>query len=663
MLHGELNLYVPPLTPGKYHVAILADYSVLIEGKPGKGMYYGPSRAVSNLEEFEIVPATAEWVAQTVAAARQLLSSPASKGDALARSRAVRQLRYLHASEAWQASLDLLSKAPEELLVGLTEAEDKAAVCQVMMRRLTAPQQFVTTSYLYDLKKVCGEPELPPATNSELVRRSPHVSRTEQAANDLAAHLNEKDALVKRAAVDALLGYAENRRYSGEAAPVWISMIRGKLPGPRQPNHPSLRITSPGDHAVVRPGDAIPVVVTANGFFSSVTIVGQHPLGASSIQKGPPYTFTIQVPKTGIDAGSYSLTAMGVLTSGEGVDPKRIDIEVEPVWNESDDGSSLVEDAPGITVDTGGVPVVHRPALAYPAAALARGIEGTVIIEITPDWQGRADTARVLSGPEELRVIDVSKWHFVKGVGQKPRQVKIIFDIAEARRHVDAASIPHAVPFGVPNTNLFFWRLPNPRDGCFYGSGVIRNRKLRTLDVIGIPDSARAQLMKFAPVKEGDEVGTEQMARMVSWSDHFDEDLLVWMLQTGEDYTVTVMPSGYILGVREKETQEDLANMCVLPAAAHTTDRIRMSEAAQSARLVSRVEPVYPKAMRANDVGVVRVHVIVDEHGRVLYAAPLSGKPSLIRAAVDAVRRWTYSATIVNGTPVQVITQVVLTIK
>lgn len=80
VLHGELNLYVPPFTFGHHRVAILADCFVLMadcfvlmKGKV-KGAYYGPSKAVSNVEEFEIVPATAEWVTQTVAGASSELA-------------------------------------------------------------------------------------------------------------------------------------------------------------------------------------------------------------------------------------------------------------------------------------------------------------------------------------------------------------------------------------------------------------------------------------------------------------------------------------------------------------------------------------------------------------------------------------------------------------
>jgi protein TonB len=39
----------------------------------------------------------------------------------------------------------------------------------------------------------------------------------------------------------------------------------------------------------------------------------------------------------------------------------------------------------------------------------------------------------------------------------------------------------------------------------------------------------------------------------------------------------------------------------------------------------------------------------------------MSGHPLLVTAAMDAVKRWAYSPTLLNGVPVEVITEVTVT--
>lgn len=79
----------------------------------------------------------------------------------------------------------------------------------------------------------------------------------------------------------------------------------------------------------------------------------------------------------------------------------------------------------------------------------------------------------------------------------------------------------------------------------------------------------------------------------------------------------------------------------------------------QSSKLVRRVEPVYPPlAARARLEGAVVLQATIDEVGEVSEVVVLRGHPLLNQAAVDAVRQWRYSPTILNGEPVSVITTV-----
>jgi TonB family protein len=79
----------------------------------------------------------------------------------------------------------------------------------------------------------------------------------------------------------------------------------------------------------------------------------------------------------------------------------------------------------------------------------------------------------------------------------------------------------------------------------------------------------------------------------------------------------------------------------------------------QESRLVNKIEPVYPQlAKRAHVSGSVTLTVDIDEAGNVSKVRVAGGHPLLNDAAIDAVKQWKYSPTILNGMPVPVIATV-----
>src|SRR5579864_7286671 len=76
---------------------------------------------------------------------------------------------------------------------------------------------------------------------------------------------------------------------------------------------PSLRITSPAEGTVVRPGDSLTMTVEASppGAFQLVFVGGSEPISYSKEKlTSPPYRFTIQIPSR-IRPDKYALTAAG----------------------------------------------------------------------------------------------------------------------------------------------------------------------------------------------------------------------------------------------------------------------------------------------------------------------------------------------------------------
>lgn len=85
--------------------------------------------------------------------------------------------------------------------------------------------------------------------------------------------------------------------------------------------------------------------------------------------------------------------------------------------------------------------------------------------------------------------------------------------------------------------------------------------------------------------------------------------------------------------------------------------RIRIGGAVQAAKLVHRVEPLYPP-QQARIQGAVRLNLIISREGAVTNVTVISGHPLLVPAAVEALKQWTYTPTLLNGAPVEVSTEI-----
>jgi TonB family protein len=87
--------------------------------------------------------------------------------------------------------------------------------------------------------------------------------------------------------------------------------------------------------------------------------------------------------------------------------------------------------------------------------------------------------------------------------------------------------------------------------------------------------------------------------------------------------------------------------------------RIRVGARVQEANLIRKVDPVYPPlALQARIQGTVRFTVIIGRDGRIQNLQLVSGHPLLVEAAREAVNQWEYRPTLLNGSRVEVVTQV-----
>ena len=90
-----------------------------------------------------------------------------------------------------------------------------------------------------------------------------------------------------------------------------------------------------------------------------------------------------------------------------------------------------------------------------------------------------------------------------------------------------------------------------------------------------------------------------------------------------------------------------------------TPQRIRVGGNVQQAMLIRQPKPVYPPlAKQARIQGVVRLNAIIGKDGTIQNLQVASGHPLLVPSALDAVKQWVYKPTLLNGEPVEVITQI-----
>jgi protein TonB len=87
--------------------------------------------------------------------------------------------------------------------------------------------------------------------------------------------------------------------------------------------------------------------------------------------------------------------------------------------------------------------------------------------------------------------------------------------------------------------------------------------------------------------------------------------------------------------------------------------RVTVGGNVQAARLVNKVQPLYPPLARQTRIsGTVKLHAIIGKDGTVQRLEVQSGHPLLVQSAQDAVRQWRYQPTLLNGEPVEVDTEI-----
>jgi len=97
----------------------------------------------------------------------------------------------------------------------------------------------------------------------------------------------------------------------------------------------------------------------------------------------------------------------------------------------------------------------------------------------------------------------------------------------------------------------------------------------------------------------------------------------------------------------------------VKPAPPPVPEAVHVGGGVQSAKLIFGPKPVYPPIARAaRTQGTVRIQAVIARDGSIQHLQVVSGPPLLIAVALEAVQRWRYQPTLLNGQPVEVITEI-----
>jgi TonB family protein len=298
----------------------------------------------------------------------------------------------------------------------------------------------------------------------------------------------------------------------------------------------------------------------------------------------------------------------------------------------------VVSDSPGVTVDVGAATLMHRAPVPYPDSARSKGVQGAVVLELTFDGSGSVADARVLSGPDELRKAALQsalQWHFAREAAGAKRQVTISFALS-----------------GTPEPEALAVRVPDmPRAA---GAGE-RKRTVKSIRVLGTSDQVRDELLAGLPVRIGNVVGNDEISAAFRYVRQFDEHLNVSILPASADEV-------NILVVAPSPNATPRAEAAIGVATTNSEidgQRIKVGGNVQSSKLIRQIRPVYPADAKAARIqGVVKLSAVIAKDGTIKQLEVISGHPLFIAPTLEAVRQWVYETTLLNGSPVEVQTQI-----
>lgn len=297
-----------------------------------------------------------------------------------------------------------------------------------------------------------------------------------------------------------------------------------------------------------------------------------------------------------------------------------------------------VADARGVTLKPGPFKILHRTRILYPQAAWEKGVSGSVVASVTVNPQGEVVDARIVNGPEELRgavLQSVLQWHFATDP----------WEVAPGDKRPMPSSFEIAIVFeGAPSNGAFQPGVPRPSDGKAF--------PIESVDLSSLPAALRERVAAAGLLREGEVIAPDRFFDVERSLKSIDSHLrLQGSIRNNTSMVMHV-------------TLQDSRPAMAMPAAAPTTaggapSRIRIGGNVQAANLIEKFTPMYPQEAKAARIqGTVSFNATIGRDGHIIDLQLISGHPILVSSALEAVKQWVYKPTLLNGNPVEVITQI-----
>ena len=321
-------------------------------------------------------------------------------------------------------------------------------------------------------------------------------------------------------------------------------------------------------------------------------------------------------------------------------------------------------DDPGIEVQLGAGKLLHRTGITFPQDARAKHISGTVVVGLTLNDKGEVTDAAAVSGPQELRkpvIQSVLNWHFEREPGSTPDlQIAVHFDAGSASDVERRIALVQAQS-GITDPEKFHQWIHEKTGVTF------EEWKQRMIDAgpapLTSPLAGLAKQVAAGPI-EGvnldrlpsalrDKVAQVCGLTATSTLPRADLPAMASCLRGVDDHIRT---QGYL---EQGKMKLMVGISATQQGDAQTPKAIRVGGNVQAANILQQVRPKYPpEAKQARIQGLVRLTAVIGTDGTVKSLELVSGPPELVDAAEDAVKQWVYKPTLLNGSPVEVITTI-----
>lgn len=182
---------------------------------------------------------------------------------------------------------------------------------------------------------------------------------------------------------------------------------------------------------------------------------------------------------------------------------------------------------------------------------------------------------------------------------------------------------------------------------------------------LGQWDAAAAEFRNALELEPDLSDGHLELGRALAWDRSLGSEATILELKKAAelapyDPTAQYAYESALLGTgKGKEDAEKRAELIKKFGSAAAVPRIRMGGQVAHAKLVSHPPPRYPEGAKATGTqGTVKLEILIGADGSVKDWLVISGEPTLVDAAVDAVAKWQYQPTLLNKQPVEVVTEV-----